>query len=338
GGIALCEGRLYITLTNRHTIECYDDSAKSFVTIAGVRDFEGHADGKGVGALFNEPMGIASASDGSLFVADMKNNAVRRLTSEGDVTTVCGFSAGRRDGSAGEATLFQPFSIAVSPDGQIAVGELGSGRIAVVTKTVPKINEETYPQTEIVPPAEDAEVKQYTEAIKNAPLGYRLYVSYCERGARLAQLKQFDAALEDIKKAATIIPFSMRAYITEGDVQMMKEKVDEAIKAYTKAIEMKEKLPVAERCSDPFYIKAYYLRALAYLRQGENESALKDVEQALSYRSHTVSVLRYPDVSPQLLAEMLTLKGNILLNKGKLEEAEKVLSDAIRRMRGLKEA
>lgn len=338
GGIACSEGKLYITLTNRHVVESYDERMKTFVTVAGVRDFEGHLDGKGINALFNEPLGLSPLSDGSLVVADSKNNAIRRVTADGDVATISGFSVGKRDGKVEEASFFLPFSVATGMDDQIVVGELGTGRVALITKGAPRLNEQVYPPIEVVVPFDDVEVRRHTEAIRNAPLGYRLYLAYCERGLRLAQLKQFDAALADTKKAATIIPFSMRAYVADGDIYLMQGNVDEAINAYTKALYVKERLSVAERCSDPFYIKTYYLRALTHLKKDDTDSALKDVEQALSYRSHIVSVLRYPDVPIELLTDMLTLKGNILLKKGKFEDAERVLSDAIRRMRGLKEA
>ena len=54
--------------------------------IAG-RAEEGNRDGKALTALFNMPKGIAYDSKGNLFIADMNNHAIRKLSPEGIVTT-----------------------------------------------------------------------------------------------------------------------------------------------------------------------------------------------------------------------------------------------------------
>jgi len=339
GGMVFTGGRLYITLANRHTVEYYSETTGKFITFAGVRDFEGHIDGVGVSALFNRPTDIAVANDGSLIVADSGNHAVRRITSDGEVTTIAGFVGGARDASAADARLFIPFSVAVNPrTGEIAVGESTTGRIAIISKGALRVTERTYDTVELTPPVDDVEVERLTDVIERAPLGFQLYSAYCKRGMRLAELKRFDDAINDVKKASSLIPFNIEAHICRGDIYLMQGEIEDAINAYTEAISIKERLPVSERCADPLYIKVYYLRALANLRCDDYDAALRDVEQALSYRSHSVSVLRYADVETRFLTDMLTLKGKILLQKGKAKEAEQVLSDAIRRARGLKEA
>jgi len=54
--------------------------------IAG-RAQEGYQDGKALTALFNFPKGIAYDSKGNLFIADMNNHCIRKLTPDGTVTT-----------------------------------------------------------------------------------------------------------------------------------------------------------------------------------------------------------------------------------------------------------
>lgn len=337
GGIAFMDGRLYITLTNRHTVEYYDNTAGRFITVAGVRDFEGHADGAGVSALFKEPMGMA-VLNGSLIIADKGNHAIRRITPDGNVTTISGFAGGKLDASVTDAQFFFPVSVAVSGTSEIAVGEITTGRIRIISKKQIGIAERTYKKPDIVTPINDPEVRRLTDVIRRAPLGYQLYSSYCKRGIRLAELKQYDEAISDIKRAILIIPFNIEARLCKGDIYLMQGRIEEAVDAYTEAIGVKERLSIAERCADPLYIKAYYLRALANLRRNDEDRALEDVEKALSYRSHSTYVLHYPDVETGFLTDMLTLKGKILLRKGKFNEAEVVLSDAIKRKRGLKEA
>ena len=48
----------------------------------------GFADGQGAAARFHYPTGLAWGKDGSVLVADAGNNAVRRVTVEGKVSTV----------------------------------------------------------------------------------------------------------------------------------------------------------------------------------------------------------------------------------------------------------
>jgi hypothetical protein len=54
--------------------------------IAG-RSQEGNRDGKALTALFNFPKGMAYDSKGNLYIADMNNHSVRKLTPDGTVTT-----------------------------------------------------------------------------------------------------------------------------------------------------------------------------------------------------------------------------------------------------------
>ncbi|PYR91693.1 MAG: hypothetical protein DMF84_16330 [Acidobacteria bacterium] len=68
-------------------------------TIAG--GARGFADGKGSAARFDTPSGVAIDSHGTLFVADTGNNAIRRVASTGEVSTIAGDTvSGYRDGPA----------------------------------------------------------------------------------------------------------------------------------------------------------------------------------------------------------------------------------------------
>ena len=51
---------------------------------------DGSADGQGIAASFNEPLGLAIDNEGCLFVADAWNHLIRKITSEGLVTTFAG--------------------------------------------------------------------------------------------------------------------------------------------------------------------------------------------------------------------------------------------------------
>lgn len=57
-------------------------------TVAGVRKTPGLADGPAKTALFNGPSGIQLTKDGTIYIADRINNAIRKLTANGIVTTL----------------------------------------------------------------------------------------------------------------------------------------------------------------------------------------------------------------------------------------------------------
>ncbi|HEX8603419.1 MAG TPA: NHL repeat-containing protein, partial [Pseudoduganella sp.] len=86
----------------------------------------GAQDGPAVAARFDTPSGIAVAADGTLFVADTGNHAVRRIDSAGNVSTVAAPPQGERRG-----LLRRPVGIAVTRDGFLYVTS-GSGRVLQV--------------------------------------------------------------------------------------------------------------------------------------------------------------------------------------------------------------
>jgi sugar lactone lactonase YvrE len=100
-------------------------------TLAGSE--RGHADGKGGAARFDTPSALAIDASGVLFVADTANNAIRRVTPDGTVSTIAGDrTAGYRDGPANAAQFNGPVGIAVAADGRVIVADTYSDRIRAV--------------------------------------------------------------------------------------------------------------------------------------------------------------------------------------------------------------
>lgn len=92
-------------------------------TLAG-NGVAGFADGLGAAARFSHPFGVAVDKDGCLCIADFNNNAIRKLSPSGAVTTVAGNGmSGFTDGSAVEARFKAPYGIAVDKDGIMYVGD-----------------------------------------------------------------------------------------------------------------------------------------------------------------------------------------------------------------------
>ncbi|WPU95587.1 hypothetical protein SNE25_08630 [Mucilaginibacter sabulilitoris] len=65
-----------------------NSTANKVVTIAGAANLPGFTDGPGGTARFNTPEGIQLLKDGSLYVADRFNNAIRKIAANGTVSTV----------------------------------------------------------------------------------------------------------------------------------------------------------------------------------------------------------------------------------------------------------
>jgi len=94
-------------------------------TLAG--STQGFADGVGTSAQFNQPYGIAIGPDNNIYIADFGNRRIRRMTSDGNVTTIAGTgAAGSADGSGDVATFQQPTGISVDRGGRIYVADFGA--------------------------------------------------------------------------------------------------------------------------------------------------------------------------------------------------------------------
>jgi hypothetical protein len=100
-------------------------------TLAGAVE-PGDADGPGHQARFDTPIGLAVDSQGSLYVADSRNNRIRRITPQGRVTTLAGGEMGYQDGPAAQAKFALPGGVAVGPDGAVYVADTGNHRIRVI--------------------------------------------------------------------------------------------------------------------------------------------------------------------------------------------------------------
>jgi streptogramin lyase len=86
-------GEVIIADTGNSAIRQLDPGHLRVTTLAGGVG-RGNRDGPAAGALFHDPQGIAAAPDGSLFVADSGNLAVRQIAPDGTVSSVNPLSAG----------------------------------------------------------------------------------------------------------------------------------------------------------------------------------------------------------------------------------------------------
>lgn len=87
---------------------------------------KGYADGKLREAQFFMPVHLTIDKNGNAFVADKHNHCIRKISTDGIVSTVSGtpLQNGHKDGKAGEAMFNQPSSVQVDKLGNIYVTDL----------------------------------------------------------------------------------------------------------------------------------------------------------------------------------------------------------------------
>jgi hypothetical protein len=100
-------------------------------TLAGLAGSFGSADGAGSTARFYNPFGVATDSSGHVYVADIHNDTIRKITPAGVVTTLAGLaeSAGSADGVGNAARFYNPFGVATDSSGNVYVGDTANNTI-----------------------------------------------------------------------------------------------------------------------------------------------------------------------------------------------------------------
>jgi formylglycine-generating enzyme required for sulfatase activity len=107
-------------------------------TIAGSGSF-GFSDGQGALARFANPNGVAVADSGNIYVADSYNNRIRKITPDGNVTTLAGSgdtgASGMAfsDGLGAAARFAYPIDLYVDKNENIYVADMFNGRIRKIT-------------------------------------------------------------------------------------------------------------------------------------------------------------------------------------------------------------
>lgn len=128
------DGTLFVADTGTSTIRRIGPDGR-VTTYAGTTGSAGHADGPALQAKFGSPGGMALDSAGDLYVCDSANRCIRRVSSDGVVSTVAGKPgvAGATAGIGADARLFSPSTLAIDSTGRLFIGDVSANLIWVAT-------------------------------------------------------------------------------------------------------------------------------------------------------------------------------------------------------------
>lgn len=130
-------GVLYVADTGNHRIRRISANQDTILAYAGtgVAGYSGDG-GAAAAAKLASPTGVFATAAGVLYVADTGNNAVRRITAAGVISTVAGTGAAGFAGDSSAATsakLNSPRGVYVTDAGVIYIADTGNNRIRQVS-------------------------------------------------------------------------------------------------------------------------------------------------------------------------------------------------------------
>ncbi len=124
------QGNSYVVDHANHRI--LKRNANGEVLAIGGKDF-GDVDGKGEEVRFKHPRGLAIDHEDNIFVADAGNSKIRKITSDGTVSTYVGNGSGDVDGPKDIALLAEPRALAFDAQGHLYIVDTTNHKIKKVT-------------------------------------------------------------------------------------------------------------------------------------------------------------------------------------------------------------
>ncbi|MFD5268983.1 RICIN domain-containing protein [Streptomyces sp. NPDC058335] len=128
-------GAVYIADTNNHRVrKITADGRISTVAGTGAAAFGGD-DGPATAARLHTPLGVAVDSTGTLYISDHGNHRVRKITTDGKISTLAGTGVAGFAGDGGPAVAAQlktPYAVAVDRAGGLYIADGGNHRVRKV--------------------------------------------------------------------------------------------------------------------------------------------------------------------------------------------------------------
>lgn len=134
-GIAVnATGEVFVADRSNHAIRKISTTGV-VSTVAGTGN-AGFVNGNSSIALFAQPADVAFDSKGNIYVSELTNHTIRKITPDGIVSTVAGTgSAGYVNGSGNVAKLNTPMGLAIDKVDNIYVGDRYNHRVRLITTT-----------------------------------------------------------------------------------------------------------------------------------------------------------------------------------------------------------
>jgi len=128
-------GNLYLSDTDHNRVRKIAATG-TITTVAGteIGGFGGDG-GPATSAQLNKPYGLAVDLAGYLYIADLNNNRVRRVSPDGTINTYAGNGGPGSSGDGGQATnaeMLSPRNVAVDAAGNLYISEFGGSRVRKV--------------------------------------------------------------------------------------------------------------------------------------------------------------------------------------------------------------
>jgi sugar lactone lactonase YvrE len=123
-------GVVYVVDAGSNNCRIRKIDLKGNVTTVAGNGVCGFADGNQGSAMFNNPSGVTVDSEGNVFVADLLNYRIRKISRSGIVTTLAGSGTqGYVDGWAATARFFNPIDVVADNQGSVYVIDAGNNKI-----------------------------------------------------------------------------------------------------------------------------------------------------------------------------------------------------------------
>jgi streptogramin lyase len=125
------KGVLYVADYQNHAIRKVDLQGNVTTLVGGVA---GYRDGTAAIARLNGPMGLTVDAKGELYVAEYFNDVLRRVSTNGTVSTTTGKvnDTTFRNGLLLDARLHEPTGVAIAPDGRIVIADSNNEVLRVI--------------------------------------------------------------------------------------------------------------------------------------------------------------------------------------------------------------